>query len=166
MRGSPSGRPARTRRAVLGQALAGLKPELPLRGEPVIHPRHRRHPDDIWVAELVPDATHLEHIAYGTGSRHILCPHSLCKRATGVGSLGRIRAGSGAPPPGGPGGELSGLAFGGWPGDHCEVLRGNRDDATGTELGSSFGERIVVNTGTVPVLTLLVWPVLGRASKG
>jgi hypothetical protein len=47
---------------VLGQALARLKPELPLRGEPVIHPRHRRHPDDIWIAELAPDATHLEHI--------------------------------------------------------------------------------------------------------
>jgi len=40
---------------VLRQALGGLKPDLPLHGEPVIHPRHRRHPDDIWVAELTPD---------------------------------------------------------------------------------------------------------------
>jgi hypothetical protein len=27
--------------AVLAQVLAGLRPELPLRGDPVIHPRHR-----------------------------------------------------------------------------------------------------------------------------
>lgn len=47
---------------ILGQALAQVKPELPLRGAPVIHPRHRRHPGDIWVAELVPDRTHLEDI--------------------------------------------------------------------------------------------------------
>jgi hypothetical protein len=32
------------------------------------------------------------------------------------------------------------------------VLRGNRGDAAGAELGSSFVERIAVNTGTVPVL--------------
>jgi hypothetical protein len=31
------------------------------------------------------------------------------------------------------------------------VLRGSRGDAAGTELGSSFAERIAVNTGTVPV---------------
>jgi len=49
-------------RAVLGQALAGLKPELPLRGVPVIHPRHRCNPDDIWVPEVEPDLTHLQSI--------------------------------------------------------------------------------------------------------
>jgi hypothetical protein len=49
-------------RIILGQALARLKPDLPLRGEPVIHPGYRRHPDNIWVAELVPDRTHLEDI--------------------------------------------------------------------------------------------------------
>ena len=32
------------------------------------------------------------------------------------------------------------------------MLRGNRGDAAGAELGSSFVERIAVNTGTVPVL--------------
>jgi hypothetical protein len=32
------------------------------------------------------------------------------------------------------------------------VLRGSRGDAAGTEPGSSFAERITVNTGTVPVL--------------
>jgi len=47
-------------RAVLRQALAGLDEELPLRGEPAIHPRHRRNPDDIWVAEVEPDLTHLQ----------------------------------------------------------------------------------------------------------
>jgi hypothetical protein len=47
-------------RAVLSQALAGLNEGLPLRGEPVIHPRHRRHPDDIWIAEVEPDLTHLQ----------------------------------------------------------------------------------------------------------
>jgi hypothetical protein len=31
------------------------------------------------------------------------------------------------------------------------VLRGSRGDAAGIELGSSFVERIAVNTGTVPV---------------
>jgi len=31
------------------------------------------------------------------------------------------------------------------------VLRGSRGDAAGAELGSSFVERIAVNTGTVPV---------------
>ncbi len=47
-------------RTVLGQALAGLKPELPLRGEPVIRPRHRRIPDGIWVAEVEPDLARLQ----------------------------------------------------------------------------------------------------------
>ena len=37
-------------------------------------------------------------------------------------------------------------------GGHGEVLRGNRGDAAGTELGSSFVERITVNTGTALVL--------------
>jgi len=46
-------------RAILNQALAGLAEELPLRGEPVIHPRQRHIPDRIWVAELEPDLTHL-----------------------------------------------------------------------------------------------------------
>src|SRR2546423_5415243 len=55
-----------------------------------------------------------------------------------------------------------GLAFDGWPGDHGEVLRGSRGDAAGTESGSSFVERITVNTGTVPLLptaTCPMWPV-------
>lgn len=46
-------------RAVLDQALAQLKPRLPLHGQPVIHPRHRPNPDDVWVAEAEPDLTHL-----------------------------------------------------------------------------------------------------------
>lgn len=46
--------------AVLGEALAELDEELPLRGEPVIRPRHRRIPDGIWIAELAPDLTHLQ----------------------------------------------------------------------------------------------------------
>ncbi len=33
-------------------------------------------------------------------------------------------------------------------GGHGEVLRGSRGDAAGTELGSSFVERITVNVGT------------------
>src|SRR5260370_2288507 len=37
-----------------------LRQELPLRGQPVIHPRHRHNPDDIWVAEAEPDLTHLQ----------------------------------------------------------------------------------------------------------
>ena len=37
-------------------------------------------------------------------------------------------------------------------GGHGEVLRGNHGDATGTELGSSFIERITVNVGTVSIL--------------
>ena len=31
------------------------------------------------------------------------------------------------------------------------MLRGSRGEAAGAELGSSFAERIAVNTGTVPV---------------
>src|SRR5204862_3101385 len=44
-----------------------------------------------------------------------------------------------------------GRACGCLPGGHGEVLRGSRGDAAGIELGSSFVERIAVNTGTVPV---------------
>jgi len=47
-------------RAVLGQVLAGLDGELPLYRDPVIHPRWRRNPDEIWVAELAPDLTQLQ----------------------------------------------------------------------------------------------------------
>jgi hypothetical protein len=34
-------------RAVLSQVLAGLDGELPLHGDPVVHPRWRRNPDEI-----------------------------------------------------------------------------------------------------------------------
>src|ERR1700729_4508413 len=51
------------------------------------------------------------------------------------------------------------LAFDDWPGDHGEVLRGSRGDAAGTEPGSSFAERITVNTGTVPVPPAAAHPV-------
>jgi hypothetical protein len=47
-------------RRVLGQALAGLKPRMPLRGEPVTRPRRTR--DNMWVAHLEPDLTHLQEI--------------------------------------------------------------------------------------------------------
>src|SRR5262249_16961423 len=46
--------------AALRQALAGLDEELPLPGEPVIHPRWPRSPDEIWIAELAPDLTRLQ----------------------------------------------------------------------------------------------------------
>jgi hypothetical protein len=49
-------------RAVLGEALARLDGELPLRGAPAIHPRHPRRPDRIWVADLAPDLTRLQEI--------------------------------------------------------------------------------------------------------
>jgi len=39
------------------------------------------------------------------------------------------------------------------------VLRGSRGDAAGIELGSSFVERIAVNTGTVPVPPAATCPV-------
>ena len=58
------------------------------------------------------------------------------------------------------------MAFNGWPGDHGEVLRGSRGEAAGTESGSSFVERITVNTGTVPVLpACCVSNVDGRAGR-
>jgi hypothetical protein len=49
-------------RSVLGQALAGLGPRISLRGEPVIRARYRRTPDNMWVADLEPDLTHLQEI--------------------------------------------------------------------------------------------------------
>jgi hypothetical protein len=42
-------------------------------------------------------------------------------------------------------GRLEDVGLGG----HGDVLRGSRGDAAGTELGSSFVERITVNVGTV-----------------
>lgn len=44
---------------VLSRALAELRRELPLRGSPVIRPRQPRSRDDIWIAVLEPDLTHL-----------------------------------------------------------------------------------------------------------
>src|SRR6516162_7506574 len=70
-----------------------------------------------------------------------------CWTGSNLADRGRERR---APAPGGRG--TSGLAFNGWPGGHGEVLRGSRGDAAGTEPGSSFAERIAVNTGTVSVL--------------
>src|ERR1035441_4356723 len=49
-------------------------------------------------------------------------------------------------------GELPGRHAGVVSGGHGEVLRVSRGDAAGIELGSSFVERITVNTGTVSVL--------------
>ena len=68
----------------------------------------------------------------------------------------RIRAGRGAHPSLMTGGELPGRHAGAGPGGHGEVLRGNRGDAAGAELGSSSAERIAVNAGTVSVLPVLV----------
>src|SRR3954452_15720308 len=45
------------------------------------------------------------------------------------------------------GGELPGGHVDVWSGGHGEVLRGSRGDAAGTELGSSFVERIVSEHG-------------------
>jgi hypothetical protein len=64
----------------------------------------------------------------------------------------RIGAGSGAYPPLMTGGELLGGLKDVRLGGHGDVLRGSRGEAAGTELGSSFAERIAVNTGTVPGL--------------
>jgi len=47
-------------RVVVREALAGLDGYLPLRGDPVVRPRWRRNPDEMWVAELAPDLTHLQ----------------------------------------------------------------------------------------------------------
>ena len=46
-------------RAILSDTLAALRQGLRLRGTPVIRPRHRRISDDIWIAVLGPDLTHL-----------------------------------------------------------------------------------------------------------
>jgi hypothetical protein len=46
-------------RAILSDALTALREELPLRATPVIRPRHQRISDDIWIAVLEPDLTHL-----------------------------------------------------------------------------------------------------------
>lgn len=48
--------------AVLTQVLQLLDPPLPLRIQPVIHPRHSNRPDGIWIADTEPDLTHLESI--------------------------------------------------------------------------------------------------------
>ena len=69
-----------------------------------------------------------------------------------------IWAGSGAYLSGAAGKGTLRLVFDGWPGDHGEVLRGSRGDAAGIELGSSFVERITVNTGTIPVLPAAACP--------
>ena len=44
---------------VLGQVLAKLKPGMVLRGQPVIHPRHRSIPDGMWIADIQPGLAHL-----------------------------------------------------------------------------------------------------------
>src|SRR5690349_13731742 len=59
------------------------------------------------------------------------------------------------------GGELPGRLADAGPEGHGEVLRDSRGDAAGAESGSSFVERITVNTGTVPVL-----PSLSRRQRG
>jgi hypothetical protein len=43
-------------------------------------------------------------------------------------------------------------------GGHGDILRGSRGDAAGTELGSSFVERITANVGTVSILACLHAP--------
>lgn len=48
--------------AVLAEALGGLDCQLPLQGEPVIRPRHYRHPDDIWIADITPHLTQVTEI--------------------------------------------------------------------------------------------------------
>src|SRR5674476_167662 len=59
--------------------------------------------------------------------------------------MGRVRC---APiPADGRGGELAGGHVDVHPGGHGEVLRGNCGDAAGTELGSSFVERVVSEHG-------------------
>jgi hypothetical protein len=46
-------------RTILSHAWTVLREDLRLRGEPVIRPRYSQTPDDIWIAELEPDLTHL-----------------------------------------------------------------------------------------------------------
>ena len=61
-------------------------------------------------------------------------------------------------------GRCVGVGLGG----HGDVLRGSRGEAAGTELGSSFIERITVNAGTArfcPTAVHPAWPVgLGSSS--
>src|SRR5512133_1249579 len=56
------------------------------------------------------------------------------------------------------GGELPGRLADVGLGGHGDVLRGSRGDAAGTELGSSFVERITANVGTVSILACLHAP--------
>jgi len=51
-------------------------------------------------------------------------------------------------------GRLADVGLGG----HGDVLRGNRGDAAGIELGSSFIERITVNAGTARFCLIAVHP--------
>ena len=78
----------------------------------------------------------------------------------GPAQIWRIRGRERANPPSERG--TPGLAFDGWPEDHGEALPGSRGDAAGTEKGSSFAERITVNTGTVPGPPAAAGPHLGR----
>ena len=71
--------------------------------------------------------------------------HRLEPGGSGLGAV-RTRRGFGW------GGKLAGGHVDVRPGGHGEVLRVSRGDAAGIELGSSFAERVAVNTGTVSVL--------------
>jgi hypothetical protein len=46
-------------RTILSDAWMALRENLRLRGAPLIRPRYPQTPDDIWIAELEPDLTHL-----------------------------------------------------------------------------------------------------------
>lgn len=46
-------------RTILSDARAGLRKDLRLRDQPTIRPRYSQAPDDIWIADLKPDLTHL-----------------------------------------------------------------------------------------------------------
>src|SRR5215470_3325894 len=80
--------------AVFGEVLAGLARsrggwgrDLPLRGEPVIRPRHRRHPDDIWIAEVTPDLTELRVIDPDDAKTRCELVHGFFGYAGGVWSV-------------------------------------------------------------------------------
>lgn len=45
---------------ILSDALTSLRKELPLQAVPLVHSRRPRSPDDIWIAVLKPDLTHLQ----------------------------------------------------------------------------------------------------------
>jgi hypothetical protein len=47
-------------RGVLNQALAGLRMEIPVRRESATRSRRPGRPDDLWVAEVEPDLTHVQ----------------------------------------------------------------------------------------------------------